>query len=299
MEVAPGIHRIESDLGERFVCQYVLAGDERTLLVDTGMPETPETVIAPYFESIGRSLEQLDLVLISHADLDHAGGKAAIRRSSPRALLACHELDRRWIESGEAMVSENYLWHEPFGFEEPDAEGRAELERGCGEDAPVDLALRGGETVRLSPGWRAELRHLPGHTLGHLAVWDARSRAAIIVDAVLERGIYDRAGNLLIPPRIYDLDAYRTTISTLQELEPELLLTAHYPVMDAEAAQAFLARSLRFTEELEAAVRDERDRGVSELWPLTVAVDRRLGPYPEFMIELGASVRAAEALVAS
>jgi glyoxylase-like metal-dependent hydrolase (beta-lactamase superfamily II) len=299
MEVAPGIHRIESDLGERFMCQYLLAGEERTLLVDTGMPETPETVIAPYLASIGRSLEELDLVLITHADVDHVGGRAALRRLSPRALLACHELDRRWVESGEAMVSENYLWHEQYGFEEPDAEGRAELRRGCGEDAPVDLGLRGGETVRLSPGWRVELRHLPGHTLGHLGVWDARSRAAVIVDAVLERGIYDRAGNLLIPPRIYDLDAYRATITTLQQLEPELLLTAHYPLMGAEEAQAFLARSLRFTEELEAAVRDGLERGVRELWPLTVAVDRRLGPYPEFMIELGASVRAAEALVAS
>ena len=36
MEVARGIHRIEGDLGERYVCQYLLIGDERTLLVDTG-----------------------------------------------------------------------------------------------------------------------------------------------------------------------------------------------------------------------------------------------------------------------
>jgi glyoxylase-like metal-dependent hydrolase (beta-lactamase superfamily II) len=297
MEVAPGIHRVESDLGPRFVCQYVLAGEERTVLVDTGMPETPATVIGPYLQSLGRSLDDLDLVLITHADLDHSGGKAAIRERSPRAVLACPELDRRWIESADAMVNENYLWHESYGFEEPDEQGRGELREGCGPDAPVDVGLRGGETVRLGPGWRVEILHLPGHTLGHLGVWDPRSRAVVIVDAVLERGIYDRAGNRLLPPRIYDLEAYRATIRRLRSLEPELLLTAHYPVMGREEAQAFLDRSLRFTEELEAGVREELARGVTDLWQLTQRLDRRVGPYPEFMIELGASVRASTALL--
>jgi glyoxylase-like metal-dependent hydrolase (beta-lactamase superfamily II) len=299
MEVAPGIHRIESDLGPRFMCQYLLAGEERTLLVDTGMPETPATVIGPYLESIGRSLEDLDLVLITHADVDHSGGKAAIRERSPRALLACHELDRRWIESADAMVNENYLWHEPYGFEEPDEQARKELRDGCGPDAPVDVGLRSGGTVRLGPGRRVEILHLPGHTLGHLGVWDPGSRAAVIVDAVLESGIYDRAGNRLIPPRIYDLEAYRATIRRLGALEPDLLLTAHYPVMGREEARAFLDRSLQFTAELEAGVREELSRGVTDLWELTQRLDRRLGPYPEFMFELGASVRACMALAGS
>jgi glyoxylase-like metal-dependent hydrolase (beta-lactamase superfamily II) len=297
MEVAPGLHRIESDLGARFMCQYLLVGEERTLLVDTGMPDTPETVIGPYLESIGRSLEELDLVLITHADVDHSGGKAAIRARSPRALLACHELDRHWIESAEAMLKENYLWHTPYGFDEPNEQTMKELRDGCGPDAPVDVGLRGGGTVRLGPGRRVEILHLPGHTLGHLGVWHPGSRAAVIVDAVLERGIYDRAGNRLIPPRIYDLEAYRATIRRLRALEPELLLTAHYPVLGRKEAQAFLDRSLQFTDELEAGVREELSRNVTDLWELTQRLDRRLGPYPEFMIELGASVRACTALL--
>ena len=56
MEVAPGIHRIEGDLGERYVCQYLLVGEERTLLVDTGLRDMPEQVIAPYLADLaGRS----------------------------------------------------------------------------------------------------------------------------------------------------------------------------------------------------------------------------------------------------
>jgi glyoxylase-like metal-dependent hydrolase (beta-lactamase superfamily II) len=293
MEVAPGIHRIESSLGERFMAQYLLVGDARRLLVDTGMEDTPAGALRPYLESIGLELESIDDVLISHADLDHSGGNRALRELHPRARFACHELDRRWIESNEALVAENYLWHVSHGFDDPGDAGRSELMGLCGGDAPIDEGLRGGETLRLAGDWRVEILHLPGHTYGHLGIWDPRSRAAIVVDAVLERGIYANDGRLLIPPRIYDLDGYRRTIATLQALEPELLLTAHYPVMDAVEAQAFLDRSLEFTVDVEEAVRAERAAGTSGLLELTQRLDARFGPYPEFANELAAIVRAA------
>jgi len=292
MEVASGIHRIESDLGVRFMAQYVLAGDARTVLVDTGMSETPATVIGPYLESAGLGLTAIDEVIISHADLDHSGGNRSLRELHPRVRIACHELDRRWIESNEAMVAENYLWNVEFGFEQPDEAARAELKASCGGDCQVDEGLQGGETLRLGGDWLVEVLHLPGHTLGHLAIWDPRSRAAIIIDAVLERGIYSRDGELLIPPRIYDAAAYRRSIRSLLDLEPALLLTAHYPVMEAAEGRAFLERALAFTDELEQAVRAEIAAGQTELWPLTQRMNERFGPYPEFPNELGAFVRA-------
>ncbi len=296
VEVAPGIHRIESPLGARFMAQYVLAGDARTLLFDTGMADTPTGVLRPYLESIGLGLEAIDDVLTSHADNDHVGGNRALRDLHPGARFSCHELDRRWVESNETLVAENYLWHEAYGFDEPDEAGRAELRASCGGDAPIDIGLCGGETIRLGDDWRVEILHLPGHTLGHLGIWDQRSRAAIVIDAVLERGIYARDGSLLIPPRVYDLTAYRATIRRLRALEPDLLLTAHYAVMDRTAARAFLDRSLAFTDEVEAAVREELAAGTTGLWPLTQRVDERLGPYPEFSNELGALVRSAVAI---
>ena len=83
MEVAPGIHRIEGDLGERYVCQYLLRGSDRTLLVDTGLRDMPSTVIAPYLAELGLSLADVDDVLISHADVDHCGGNRAFRAAAP------------------------------------------------------------------------------------------------------------------------------------------------------------------------------------------------------------------------
>src|SRR3712207_8749902 len=50
----------ESDLGARMMCQYLLVGEDHTVLVDTGLSGTPEEVIIPYMEGIGLSLEDVD-----------------------------------------------------------------------------------------------------------------------------------------------------------------------------------------------------------------------------------------------
>jgi glyoxylase-like metal-dependent hydrolase (beta-lactamase superfamily II) len=281
MEVAPGIHRIEGDLGERYVCQYLIGGGERTLLVDTGLRDMPRTVIAP-------AVERVDLILVSHADVDHCGGDRLARELWPDAPLACGEADRAWIESNDAMLAGNYLWYSTYGFG-PSDDDVAFLRRELGGDAPVDLGLRGGESLRLGPDRRLEVLHLPGHTPGHLGLWDAATGAAIVLDAVLGDGVYDRAGNRLIPPRYYDAAAYEATIRRLRALDPELLLTAHYDVMERPAAREFLDRSLDCVRAVRSAVRGARTRDLREL---TAEVDAAVGPFPSFTHELAASVRA-------
>src|SRR3954449_5172875 len=282
MEVAPGIHRIEGDLGERYVCQYLLVGDERTLLVDTGLRDMPERVVAPYLASLGRSPADLDDVLISHADVDHCGGNRALRTAAPRARLLCGEADRAWIESNAAMLAGNYRWYEAYGFG-PSPEDVAFLEHELGGDAPVDVGLVGGETLRLGPDWRVHVLALPGHTPGHLGLWDAATGSAIVIDAVLADGVYDRAGRRLIPPRYYDAGAYEATIRRLRALDPDLLLTAHYDVMERAAAREFLDRSLDFVRAVRSAVRAAR---TTELRALTAEVAAAVGPFRAFTQEI-------------
>jgi len=293
-EIAPGTHRIESDIGPRFVAEYLLVGAERTVLVDTGLANTPDDAVLPALERLGA---EPDLIVISHADLDHCGGNQRMRERHPRALFACHELDRRWIESNAAMLAENYLWHEPYGLDEPDDQGRREILEQLGGDSPVDLGFRGGETIRLGPRRRLEVLHLPGHTLGHVGLWDPWNRVAIIVDAVLYDGVYDRAGNKLIPPRYYDAAAYRETIRRVRALEPELLLTAHYDPMSREQAIEFCERSLGYVDAVEAIVRAAHAGGETRLRELTDRVDAELGPFPEFTAEIAAGVRSHLALL--
>lgn len=293
-EVAPGIHRIESDLDSRFMAQYLLVGPGRTLLIDTGLAETPDEVLIPALQRAGA---EPDLIVISHADVDHCGGNHRMREHYPGALVACPELDRRWIESNEAMLAENYQWHEPYGLEQPDEAGRRDMLAHLGGDAPVDLGLRGGETLRLGPERRLEVLHLPGHTPGHLGLWDSATRTAIVIDAALYDGIYDRAGNKLIPPRYYDVNAYRHTIQRIAALDPELLLTAHYQPMGRAQAREFCERSIAYVDAVEAVVREQLAAGEVRLKELTDRVNESLGPFPEFVTEIAAGVRSHLAAV--
>jgi glyoxylase-like metal-dependent hydrolase (beta-lactamase superfamily II) len=263
------------------MAQYVLIGSARTVLIDTGLASTPDAVLFAALASLGR---EPDLVITSHADVDHCGGNAAIRARFPRARFACHAADRAWIEHTATMLAANYLWYGRYGFG-PSAQDRAFLEAELGSDTPVDDELSDGDVLDLGDGFKLQVLHLPGHTPGHLGLWDPRSRSAIIIDAVLDRGIRDRAGTLLIPPRIYDTVAYAATIDRLAALAPDRLLTAHFP--PGEDAGAFLGRSRQFNEHVAAAVRD----GDGDLRTLTEHVNQRLGPYPEFGHELAAAVR--------
>ena len=247
MEVARGIHRIEGDLGERYVCQYLLVGEERTLLVDTGLRDMPRTVIAP-----ASTAAAVDDILISHADVDHCGGnRRGARAGARRALPVRRGRPARGSSPTRRCWPATTAGTRPYGFG-PSAEDVAFLEHELGGDAPIDAGLRGGETLRLGPDRRLEVLALPGHTLGHLGLWDASTGAAIVIDAVLADGVYDRAGNRLIPPRYYDAGAYEATIRRLRALDPELLLTAHYDVMERAAAREFLDRSLDFVRAVRA-----------------------------------------------
>ncbi len=86
-EVSPGLHRLEFAVGTKPMAMYLLAG-EHLILVDSGLLDTPETVYLPAVEMIGRRPEEVRLLTITHADADHIGGNAAVRRRFPNALLA-------------------------------------------------------------------------------------------------------------------------------------------------------------------------------------------------------------------
>ena len=110
---------------------------------------------------------------------------------------------------------------------------------------------------------------------------------------MLADGVYDRNGTKLIPPRYYDLPGLRETIGRLQALRPELLLTAHYPMLERADALEWLEAGRAFVDDVERVVRAALVDGTTDLWQLTQRVNEALGPFPEFTSELGATVREA------
>src|SRR6185503_2367004 len=108
MEVAPGIHRIEAPLGQRFVAMHLLVGDECALLFDTGMDRMPYEFILPYLEKIGVPPAKVRYVINSHADFDHTAGNGSMKEIAPQAIFMCHRLDQAMVEDIEVMINDRY-----------------------------------------------------------------------------------------------------------------------------------------------------------------------------------------------
>lgn len=293
MEVVSGIHRIESTLGPRPFSQYLLLG-ERSMLVDTGIETTPDDVILPYFRDVGLDPEVLDYILISHADVDHFGGNAAMRAASPRAVFLAHETDSDWIGDRERILRERYGWYAAHGPKaDYDAETKAFLRGALGNDVPIDLKLKGGETIRIDDALRVTVINVPGHSMGHVGLWDSATRTAIVIDGVLGGGLLDFDGEIIHPPPYFDASVYESTVAMVKALRPERLLTAHYAIMEGQQVEDFLELSGTFVKRARAAVEITlREDQEATLASMLESLAPELGPFTSFPNELAGPLRA-------
>lgn len=254
MEVRDGIHRIEAPFGERTNAAYLLAGTEAGLLIDTTADATAEEYIGGYLEHNGYDLEKVRYVVNTHSDWDHIGGNAAVRELVPHALFMCHELDRPMIEDIERMIDERYcefVDEHGLGLNEG---AKEEIRRGSGTTA-IDLSVRGEETVHLGADWRVRIVHTPGHSRGSISVEDPRSHSLIVGDAVLRDGIPLADGTPAFPPTYRYVETYIATAQRLQAMDPDCLLTSHYPSFDRGESREFLGETLTFVDRVEERLR--------------------------------------------
>jgi glyoxylase-like metal-dependent hydrolase (beta-lactamase superfamily II) len=293
VEVAPGIERIESVFGPRPFAQYLLRG-ERSMLVDTGIVSTPGEVILPFFEQVAFEPGSLTYVLTSHADVDHFGGNSSLREAAPQAIFCASALDAPIITDRDRAMVERYGWYAEHGpGADYDAETKELLSAGMGPDTAIDLELAGGEWFRLGPDLRLQILTLPGHSAGHLGVWEPESRTAIVIDAVLGEGLYNFDHDIIHPPPYMDAAAYEGTIALLHELSPERLLTAHYDVIEGGEVADFLDASAAFVVRARASTRTAVKEGDTvTLADLLSRLGPELGPFTSFPNELAGPIRS-------
>ena len=264
------------------------------MLVDTGIDTTPGEVILPYFEVAGFDLAMLTYVLNSHADVDHFGGNGALRAAAPDAIFCASALDTPIITNRSHAMTERYGWYAEHG---PDADydeaTKGMLAAGMGQDTDIDIELTGDEWFRLGPKLRVQILTLPGHSTGHLGLWEPASRSAIVIDAVLGQGLYNFDHEIIHPPPYMDAAAYEATIEKIRKLQPERLLTAHYEVIDGAEVSDFLEASAAFVVRTRAAVRrtTETNRTVT-LAGLLAELGPELGPFTSFPNEFAGPLRS-------
>jgi glyoxylase-like metal-dependent hydrolase (beta-lactamase superfamily II) len=277
MEIYPGVHEIKSVFGDRYLQQYLFVGD-RIVLIDAGVVATPAESIFPYMEKIGLSPERLSLVIAMHADADHHGGLAAIKHTSRSTAIACHRADLDLIEDPDRLYEDryNFLAHDHgLGF------GREGMVH-CPERCSIDEAFSGGESIQLAKDWSLDLWHVPGHSAGHLAAYDAKHRAAFTSDAVQSNGYPTIDAGLAFGPTYYTVEAYLATIKFLENKPIEHMYSGHWPAAHGSRVGEFLKSGrdfvLRADELLMSYFRERRSH--ITLRQILADLSSRLGDWP-------------------
>jgi len=277
MELYPGAHQIRSFFKDgRSLFQYLFVG-ARVVLVDSGVAETPEKSIFPYMEQLGLEPGRLSLLVTSHPDLDHQGGNSSIRENSPATLLACGEADRFMVEDPKRLYSDRYNFLQAehgvgFGNEIP-----AEAGGFC----RVDISFKGGEQIAIDNSWHLDVLHVPGHSSGHLALYDSAHKSAYVSDAIHGHGCPKADGGMGIPVTYFYIDLYLSTLTQLEGLQLEHLHTGHWPSMQGEQIRDFFSDSRNTVERLDRKILGSLNQSRTGM-TLSELMDTAMEEFPEW-----------------
>ena len=202
------VHRIPMGMAPG----YLVETDGGLLLIDAGSVRQEGQVVRA-MQELGR--DDLRLIFITHAHLDHYGSAAALRRITG-APIAVHHLDSDPLAQGRTPIGSAQHWQ---------GATLLMLQQTLGPllrppAIRADLLLEDGDVLPW-PGCRAWIVHTPGHTLG--------SASLLLEDGIAFVG--DLLSNTGRPHAqrwlAQDWSAVPKSVRRVQTLEPELTFVGH------------------------------------------------------------------------
>jgi glyoxylase-like metal-dependent hydrolase (beta-lactamase superfamily II) len=236
---AVGVHTLASQWGRFNLFSFFIDSSEPAI-IDTGIASSPTVGIAPGLERIGRRVEDLRWILLTHGHIDHIGGAFALWEMTGRkAKVVIHEADVPFLRSRRAHVEE-YL--EARGRYIKDAQGESKIAAAClaaisGEMEP-HVVVRHGDELSLGPDVTVRVHSVPGHSAGSVAYEIVGQSDVFAGDSVQIHG----AANGF--PSYVDPDAYRASLQHLRDhVRPNRLFLGHpYRSQGAESQGVELNR---------------------------------------------------------
>jgi glyoxylase-like metal-dependent hydrolase (beta-lactamase superfamily II) len=253
-------------------------------IVDTGVASSPAEGMVPALEALGRRIEDVRWILLTHGHVDHVGGAHALwELTGRRAQVVISEGDAPLLRSRAAHVDlytavrQRYL-REPDGAAKQTAMAATAI---SGELEPSVL-VRGGETLDLGGGVTVSVQAIPGHTAGSVAYVVDGQDDVFVGDAVQVHGAANGFPGYEMPA------AYRASLQHLRDVvRPRHLYLGHpygtaagvpYGVeLDSEQARRALSESL----EIEARIAVAASRQLPE------ETDSPYSPFAAVAQELG------------
>jgi glyoxylase-like metal-dependent hydrolase (beta-lactamase superfamily II) len=220
----------ENQYADRFVYSYILLG-EKICLIDAGVWGTAPQ-LQGYLKQIGRSPQEISMVLMTHAHPDHIGGCLAIKKASSASFYA-HPADKPWIEDVERQYRERPI----LNF--------FELVEG---PVPVSRELREGDTLSWDKGKTLRVLETPGHSLGSISLFFEGEGALFTGDAV------PAAGTI---PIYVDPQASIQSIQKLANVpRVKYMFSSWHEPISGDQVQTTMEEGIRYIEKIDEIVKD-------------------------------------------
>lgn len=209
---------------------YLLTG-ERLTLVDTGMHGDGEAVLRA-IDALGRRIEELDQILITHAHIDHTGSLALLQQRSGAVVVAA-QAETDYItgtkktagmpRQGLGGILFRVMLYILETFVYPL------------QPATVDIPCKGGEMLAESDS--LQVLATPGHSPGSLSYHLPGPQVIFAGDALTGLG----GGGL--PPRMgcADYNAACASAARIASLDPAIVCCGHGPPIRTRGAGALAA----------------------------------------------------------
>jgi glyoxylase-like metal-dependent hydrolase (beta-lactamase superfamily II) len=240
-----GIHRLSIPtpfLVGRVNCYLI--EDAPLTLVDTG-PNSGKSLdeLEKALTAHGRTIEELELIVITHQHMDHLGLLEILARRSGAEVAAFHQLSGYLESFGASAADDDRFAQEIMRRNGVPSDLATVLGsvgvafRAFGSSGHVTRELRDGDTLALRDR-TLKVRHRPGHSPSDLIFWDEERRLLIAGDhllahissnPVMSRPLDGGPESPRPPALLHYLESMRAT----RELPVELTLAGHGdPVLD-------------------------------------------------------------------
>src|ERR1051325_11371726 len=186
-------------VGASDIASYLITTPAGHIVIDGGFVETAPMIVAN-ISRLGFRIEDVRILLNTHAHYDHAGGLAELKQRSGAALYASR---------GDAPLLRR------GGHDDPQFRDRFLF-----PPVVADRILDDGDTVTLG-GTTLTARITPGHTPG-CTTWTFDN--VVIVGSPSVPDSYNLTTNLRYPNAVAD---YRREFAILRQLHPGIFLGSH------------------------------------------------------------------------
>jgi glyoxylase-like metal-dependent hydrolase (beta-lactamase superfamily II) len=213
-----------------------LIEDQPLTLVDTG-PNSGKALdeLQRQLGEHGHTIEDLELVILTHQHIDHLGLVEIIAEHSGAEVAAIDVAVRRLANFGEDAEREDEFAAELMrrhGLPENVVYALQSVSRsfrGWGAKANVTRPLRDGEDLELRDR-SLQVLHRPGHSPSDTIFWDADRRILLAADHLIA---HISSNPLISPPldgsaeRTQALVSYIESLRKTRELPAEIVLSGH------------------------------------------------------------------------